>query len=134
MDASTKGMSVRMVKKKELEYVLLKVERKKEENGKWINYMDLESVNLVMAVIGENTRMATGKDMEYMIIMVEGDTSGNGCRVTDTGMEYTDGQVEKYIMDNGNRKKEMAMDIKEMQMAQNTTDSTRMTRKKDKES
>jgi hypothetical protein len=39
--------------------------------------MDLESVNLVMAVIGENTRMATGKDMEYMIMMMEGDTSGN---------------------------------------------------------
>jgi hypothetical protein len=96
--------------------------------------MDLESVNMVMAVIGENTRMATGKDMEYMIMMMEGDTSGNGCRVTDTGMEYPDGQMEQYIMDNLNRVIKMAMDIKEMQKAQNTMDSTRMTRDKEKES
>jgi hypothetical protein len=79
--------------------------------------MDLESVNMVMAVIGENTRMARGKDMEYMIMIAERDTSGNGCRKTDTGMEYTDGQMERYIMDNGNRIIKMAMDIKEMQMA-----------------
>jgi hypothetical protein len=73
--------------------------------------MDLESVNKVMAVIGENSRMATGKDMEYMIMIVETDTSGNTCRITDTGMEYTDTQMEQYIMD-----------------------STRMTRDKEKES
>jgi hypothetical protein len=58
-----------------------------------------------MAVIGENTRMARGKDMEYMILKMEGDTSGNGCRVTVTGMEYSDGQVERYIMDNINTAK-----------------------------
>jgi hypothetical protein len=37
-------------------------------------------------------------------------------------------------MDNSNRVIMMAMDITEMQMAQNTMDSTRMTRKKEKES
>jgi hypothetical protein len=91
--------------------------RKKLENGISKNYMDLQSYNMVMAVIGENTRITRGKDMEYMIMMMEADTSGNSCRLTNTGMEYTDGQVEQYIMDNGNRKKEMAMDMKEMQKA-----------------
>jgi hypothetical protein len=62
--------------------------------------MDLESGNLIMAVIGENTRMTRGKDMEYMIILVETDTSDNTCRITNTGMEYTGGQMERYIMDN----------------------------------
>jgi hypothetical protein len=61
--------------------------------------------------------MTRGKDMEYMIMMMEGDTSGNGCRMTDTGMEYSDGQVEQHIMDNSNRINKMAMDIIEMQMA-----------------
>jgi hypothetical protein len=70
-----------------------------------------------MTVIGENTKMATGKDMEYMILKMEGDTSANGCRVTNTGMEYTDGQMDQYIMDNGNRIIKMAMGIKEMQKA-----------------
>ena len=96
--------------------------------------MDLESISIVMAVIGENSRKTRGKDMEYMIMIMKADTSGNTCRVTVTGMEYTDGQIEKYIMDNGNRIIEMAMDILEMQMAQNNLDSTRMTRKKEKES
>jgi hypothetical protein len=53
--------------------------------------------------------------MEYVILIMERDTSGNSCRLACTGMEYTDGQVEKYIMDNGNRIREMAMDISEMQ-------------------
>jgi hypothetical protein len=72
---------------------------------------------MIMAFIGENTRMARGKDMEYMIMMMETDTSGNTCRVYHTGMEYSDGQVEQYIMVNGNRIIKMAMDIIEMQMA-----------------
>jgi hypothetical protein len=79
--------------------------------------MDLESGNVIMAVIGENTRITRGKDMEYMIILVERDTSGNGCTMTNTGMEYTDGQMEEYIMDNWNRVIMMAMDIAEMQKA-----------------
>jgi hypothetical protein len=55
---------------------------------------------MIMAVIGENTRITRGKDMEYMIMMVETDTSGNTCRITITGMEYGDSQMEQYIMDN----------------------------------
>jgi hypothetical protein len=82
-----------------------------------MNYMDLESVNMIMAVIGENTRMTRGKDMEYMILMMETDTSGNACSMANTGMEYTDGQVDQYIMDNGKRIIKMAMDITEMQKA-----------------
>jgi hypothetical protein len=96
--------------------------------------MDQERGNKVMAVIGENTRMTRGKDMEYMIMIAEADTSGNTCRITYTGMEYSDGQVEECIMDNANRVIKMAMDITEMQMAKNTMDSTRMTRDKEKES
>jgi hypothetical protein len=65
-----------------------------------INYMDLERSNMVMAVIGENTRISRGKDMEYMILIMETDTSGNTCRVYHTGMEYGDSQMEQYIMDN----------------------------------
>jgi hypothetical protein len=49
---------------------------------------------MIMAVIGENARMTTGKDMEYMIMMMEGDTSGNLCWMTVTGMEYSDSQME----------------------------------------
>ena len=66
---------------------------------------------MILAVIGENTRITTRKDMEY-----------------------SDGQMDMYIMDNGNRIIKMAMDITEMQMAENTMDSSRMTRDKEKES
>jgi hypothetical protein len=79
--------------------------------------MDLERGNIEMAVIGENTRMTRGKDMEYMIMIMEADTSGNTCRIKHTGMEYSDGHMDQYIMDNANRIKEMAMHITEMQMA-----------------
>jgi hypothetical protein len=72
---------------------------------------------MIMSAIGENTRITRGKDMEYIIMMMETDTSGNTCRVTNTGMEYTDSQMEKYIMYKGNRAIKMAMDITEMQKA-----------------
>jgi hypothetical protein len=78
---------------------------------------------MVMAVIGENTKMARGKDMEHMIMIVERDTSGNGCKMTCTGMEYTDTQTDQYIMDNRYRIKEKAMDISEMQKTENHMDS-----------
>jgi hypothetical protein len=87
---------------------------------------------MIMAVIGENTRITRGKDMEYIIMMVEIDTSGNGFRVTNTGMEYSDGQMDQYIMDKINRIKEMAMDITEMQKAKIIMDSARMTSKMEK--
>jgi hypothetical protein len=72
---------------------------------------------MIMAFIGENSRITRGEDMEYMIMMMETDTSGNTCRVHHTGMEYSDGHMEQYIMDNSNRIIKMAMDIIEMQMA-----------------
>jgi hypothetical protein len=61
-------------------------------------------------VIGGNSKITRKKDMEQMSILVEADTSGNTCRVSDTGMEYTDGQMEMYTMDNLNKIRNMAMD------------------------
>jgi hypothetical protein len=47
--------------------------------------------------------------------------------VTITGMEYTDGQVEMYITENGNRIRKMAKDIRGGQMEMNIGESSRMT-------
>ena len=41
-------------------------------------------------------------------------------------MEYSDGQMEKYIMENGNKMRKMVMDTTGGQMATNTMDSTKM--------
>jgi hypothetical protein len=49
-------------------------------------------------------------------------------------MEYTDGLMEQYIMESGNRITKMAKDIKGGQMAMNTGESTRMTRNWERES
>ena len=49
--------------------------------------------------------------MEHLSGLMETDTSGSGCRVSDTGMEYTDVQIEESIMDSGNRIKRMVTDI-----------------------
>ena len=69
-----------------------------------INYMDAQRFNIQMAtVIGGRTRIIRRKDMEYMSGQMETDTSGNGCRVTCTAMEYADITVEMYTMDNGNK-------------------------------
>ena len=40
--------------------------------------MDQLRGNLIMAVIGENTKRARGKDLEHMSMMMEIVTSGNG--------------------------------------------------------
>jgi hypothetical protein len=81
---------------------------------------------------------------------METDTSGNGCRVTVTAMEYADGQIgctmtcttmeyavrqmEEYTMDNGNKVREMAMDITGGKMAKNTMESTKMICQTERES
>jgi diacylglycerol kinase family enzyme len=70
--------------------------------------------------------MATRKDMEHMSMLVGADTSGNGCRVTCTAMEYSDGQMEMYTMDNGNKIRKMVMRTRGGLMATNTMDSTKM--------
>ena len=64
---------------------------------------------------------------------METDTSGNTCRVTNTAMEYTDGQMEVYTMDNGNKIRKMAMDMKDGQVATNTMDNTKTVRKMERE-
>ncbi len=49
--------------------------------------------------------------MEHLSGLMEVDTSGSTFRVSDTGMEYTDGQMEESIMDSGNRITMMVTDI-----------------------
>jgi hypothetical protein len=88
------------------------VVKSKQENGIWINYMGLPSVHIQMVrVIGGIIRIIKRKDMDHITGLMEGDTRGNTSRVTVTGMEYTDGQVEQYIMGNGNRIRKMVMAI-----------------------
>jgi hypothetical protein len=53
---------------------------------------------------------------------------------TATGMEYTDGLMEMYITDSGNRIREMAKDISGGQVEMNIGESTRMTCDREKES
>jgi hypothetical protein len=46
--------------------------------------------------------------------------------VSNTGMEYTDGLMEEYITERGNRIRKMAKDITGGQMEMNIGESTRM--------
>jgi hypothetical protein len=92
-----------------------------------INYMDAQSFNIHRdTVIGGNSRIIRHKDMEYLTGLMERDTSGNGCRISNTAMEYTDITVEEYNMDNENKIRKMAMDTSGGQVATNTMDSTKM--------
>jgi hypothetical protein len=45
---------------------------------------------------------------------------GSSSRTSNMVMEYSDHQMEEYIMDNTNKIKEMAMDIRNGQMAKNS--------------
>ena len=91
--------------------------RKLSQNIILINVMAVERRNgQVVPVIGGNSRMASMKDMEHKSGLEETDTSGSGCRVSNTGMEYTDGQMEESIMDSGNRIRRMVTDIKRVLM------------------
>ncbi len=51
----------------------------------------------VVALIGGNSRIVREKDMEHLSGLVETDTLGSTCRMSNTAMEYTHGQVEVYI-------------------------------------
>jgi hypothetical protein len=64
--------------------------------------------------------------MDHITGQVGRDTRGNRSRVSNVGMEYTDGQVDPYIMGNTNRIREMVMAILGGQMGRNTTESSRM--------
>ncbi len=82
----------------------------------------------VATLIGGNSRMVTRKDMEHLSGLMERDTLGSGCRMTNTGMEYSDGQLEMYIKDNSNKIKEKVMHITGGQMARSIMESSRMVR------
>ena len=91
--------------------------RKILENIILVNVMAVQRRNMqVVTDIGGNTRMATGKDMEHLSGLMEGDTSGSTCRISDTGMEYTDGQMEESIMDSGNRVRRMVTEMERVLM------------------
>ena len=61
---------------------------------------------------------------------MEADTLGSGCRVSSTGMEYTDGQMEVYIKDNSNKIILKVMHIAGGQMALSIKDNTNKTKEK----
>ncbi len=128
-------MLIKIVKEKDLEYRLLKVVKNKLENGILEIYMARPSVHIQMAtVIGGTLRIATRKDMEQASGLVGRDTRGNTRRGRDTGMEYTHGQVEDCIMENGNRTREMVMAVTGIRMAMKSMESTRMVRNMERES
>ncbi len=78
--------------------------------------------------------MVNTKDMEQGRVLMETDTSDNGVMIRNTGMEYTDGQVEEYITESGKRVTEMVKDIRGGQMAMNIGESSRITSNGEKES
>jgi hypothetical protein len=59
-------------------------------------------------------------------MLVEGLTWGNSCRENDMVMEYLDGHMEMYIMDNLKRVTWMGMDTIVIMMVENIMDSSRM--------
>ncbi len=66
---------------------------------------------------------------------METDPSSNTVMISDTGMEYTDGQVEEYITENTNRVIMMVKDIRGGQVvAMNIGESGRMTSNGERES
>ncbi len=78
--------------------------------------------------------MVREKDMEHRKVLMERDTWGNTVMISNTGMEYTDGEVEQYITENINWVIKMDKDITGGQMAMNIMESSRVTRDGDRES
>jgi hypothetical protein len=117
-----------MVKEKELEYEYGKMMvRRKLQNGTIINYINAPRFTTQRAtVIGGNARMTREKDMEHLSMLVEADTWGNTFKISNTGMEYTDGQMEMYTMGNGNKIRKMVMHMRGGLMVTNTMVSTKM--------
>lgn len=107
----------------------------KEENGTIINYMELLWFQMQKEIlIGGNSRIITRKDMQCMIGLMGQDTLGNTFWILNTDMEYTDGQVELFIKDNGKKTKEKVMHIKGGQMVMSIMDSTKMIGSTERES
>ncbi len=78
--------------------------------------------------------MIRQKDMEHSRVLMETDTLGKSVMITNTGMEYTDGQVEEYITESGKRIIMMVKDITGGQVAMNIGENGRITRNGEKES
>ncbi len=79
--------------------------------------------------------MGTTKDMEHLSVLMETDSSGNSVMISNTGMEYTDGErKEQYITENTNRIIKMVKDIRGGQMERNIGESSRMTSNGERES
>jgi hypothetical protein len=87
----------------------------------------------MVTLTGGNTRMARGKDMEHGRVLMETDTLGYTLMMSSTAMEYSDGLMEKYIMENGNRIIKKAKDITSGRMAMNIAENGRMTRDGERE-
>ncbi len=66
-------------------------------------------------------------------MLVETNTSGSGCRVSNTGMEYSNGEVELYIKDNSNKIISKVMHITGGQTQMSFMDSTVMIRSTERE-
>jgi hypothetical protein len=64
----------------------------------------------MVKVIGGNGRISWRKDMEHLTLLMDADTSDNTCMIYIMGMEYSHGQMEKFIMENGNRDNGKDMD------------------------
>ncbi len=80
----------------------------------------------MVTVGGGNTRTIRGKDMEHTIVLMDADTLGNSVIISITGMEYSDGLMEKYITENTKRVRKMVKDITGGMM-KNIGESTKMT-------
>ena len=76
MEIDTLGMSIKMGKKKELEYWYLQmIVRRKSENGILIIHMAASRWNMQMVTLnGGRTRVARRKDMERSRVLMETDT------------------------------------------------------------
>ena len=72
--------------------------------------------------------------MEHSRVLLDKDSSGNTVMISNTGMEYTDGLMDQYITENGNRVIEMVKDITGGQVAMNIAETGRITSNGEKES
>ena len=81
----------------------------------------------MVAVGGGNIRIVRQKDMEHKSGLMETDTSGSTCRVSHTGMQYTDGLMEQYITESTKSASKMVKDIRGGQMAMNIGENGRIT-------
>jgi len=86
------------------------------------------------ALIGWNSRIIRRKDMEQKSGLMDTDTLGSTCRMSNTAMEYSHGQMELYTEDNGFKIRKKVMHTKGGQMAMSIMDNTMMIRSTEMES